>query len=269
MPELPEVETTIRYLRPQLLDRVINEVIVSKRGVSHFNQNLTDVKSQLEGAQFTDLSRIGKWMLFDLGKTKAVGHLRMSGRFLIGDEVLPHVHNRFQFLLDNGKVVNYIDQRRFGTFHLVKDFSEYKSLAGLGPDALSGKLTAEYLFSRLQSTKKPIYSTLLDQNMVAGLGNIYVNEALHASHIHPLQPANTLSLSQLEVLVTHIGRLLTLALQFRGTTLIDNLYKDPEGKTGDFAKMLQVYGKKKDSEIEVLKVGGRSVFVHKTNQLLK
>jgi formamidopyrimidine-DNA glycosylase len=275
MPELPEVETTIRFIRPKLVDRVIQSVTATNKGESTFNIPFQEVQERLQGQSLVRLDRRGKWMLFTFepqrhnsgtivepSVVKVVGHLRMSGRYKIADEVLDLPHNRFQLHLDNGKVINYLDQRRFGTFHFVDDFEAHKGLAALGADVLSEEFTEVYLANKLKKLKKPIYSALLDQTVIAGLGNIYVNEILHASRIHPLKPANSLTHREIEAIVHNTATILAKALELKGTTLIDNLYQDPEGKTGEFAKLLQVYGKKKDPNIEVLKIGGRSVFVH-------
>lgn len=267
MPELPEVETTIRYLRPAVLNEVIRDITVSNKGESTFNIPFSEVRKNLIGNMITGISRHGKWMLFEFNNGKAIGHLRMSGRYKIADKVIDLPHNRFQLHLQNGKVINYIDQRRFGTFHFVTDFTSYPGLTRLGPDIFTGEVTAEYLHSKLAKTKKPIYSALLDQTIVAGLGNIYVNEVLHACGIHPLSPGNKLSLADTQHILEHSKRILTKALELKGTTLIDKLYQDPEGKTGQFAKLLQVYGKKKDPNIRMLRIGGRSVFVHKDTKL--
>lgn len=263
MPELPEVEITIRYLKPAILNEVITNITATNKGESTFNIPFDDVKKRIVGNKVTDIGRHGKWMLFEFNNGKAIGHLRMSGRYKIEDKVLDIPHNRFQFHLQNGKVINYIDQRRFGTFHFVDGFESYPGLKKLGPDILIGEVTVEYLLNRLKTVKKPIYSALLDQSIIAGLGNIYVNEVLHACGIHPLTPANKLAKKDIQNVLGHSKSILEKALELKGTTLIDNLYQDPEGKTGQFAKMLQVYGKKKDPNVQVLKIGGRSVFVHK------
>lgn len=274
MPELPEVETTIRYLRPFLQSSGIIDFTVTNKGESAFNVPFGELREAILDRKLLDLARRGKWMLFTFAENgqipgrenqiNIVGHLRMSGRYKVDDQVLGLPHNRFQLHLADGKVINYIDQRRFGTFELVNSFDEYFAPRQLGVDALSDELTSDYLYERLQKLKKNIYTALLDQTVVAGLGNIYVNEALHASGIHPLSIANSLSKDQLGILIQNIQSILTVALKFKGTTLIDNLYQDPEGNTGEFAQMLKVYGKKMDPDIEVLKIGGRSVFVHKS-----
>lgn len=279
MPELPEVETTIRYLRPALLNQIVRELTVTNGGESTFNVPLAEAKQNIEQKSFLALSRRGKFMLFELESPDSihssqtngfiVGHLRMSGRYKIDDKVIDHPHNRFQLHLDNGKIVNYIDQRRFGTLHFTDDFDNYPGLQRLGPDILTDDVTAEFLRSRLAKLKKPIYSALLDQSIVAGLGNIYVNEILHATGIHPLTQSNAISLEQTTLILDQAKRILSKALELKGTTLIDNLYQDPEGKIGKFAKLLQVYGKKNDPNVSILKVGGRSVFVNRKTELRK
>ena len=268
MPELPEVETTTKYLRDYTLGQIVKKLTVTNGGESAFNAPLSEMQRRIEDRPFTAINRVGKWMLFEFGETKVIGHLRMSGRYKVTKKVLDVPHNRIQFHLENGKVVNYIDQRRFGTFHLVEDFESHSGLKQLGPDVLKKTFTADYLFARLQKIKKPIYSALMDQNIIAGLGNIYVNEVLHACGIHPLQPANTITLAQCAEIVTNTVQILALALKMKGTTLVDNLYQDPDGKKGTFYRKLQVYGKKKDDNVIVLKIGGRSAFVHKDTKLI-
>lgn len=276
MPELPEVETTLRYLKPYILEQAIAEFSAPPTSARQFNLPIADMQSKLVGARFTGADRIGKWMLFTLESAKPdnavnagpstptpfhlISHLRMSGRFKVEREKLEHQHLRFHITLADGTVLNFLDQRRFGTLHYVASLNEHKGVSSLGPDALSAEFTPKYLFARLQKTKKPIYTALLDQAIVAGLGNIYVNEALHAAAVHPLLPANEVSSAHAAALVHESRRILALALEFKGTTLIDNLYQDPEGNTGNFAKMLQVYGKRGDSDVKILRINGRSVF---------
>lgn len=267
MPELPEVETTVRYLRPHLEQQTITQIKITNGGERHFNLPTEEVEALLNHALIKKISRYGKWITLELNKDNeqftAVAHLRMSGRYLVEDKPYASPHNRYHLVMDNGKTISYLDIRRFGTFHILSSIAEHPTLQTLGPDALTAAFTAPYLQTRLQSVNKSIYNALLDQKIVAGLGNIYVNEALHAAEIHPLQPASSLTAGQLTLLVQNIKAILTQALSFKGTTLIDNSYRDPEGNVGEFAKLLKVYGKHKDADIEVLKIGGRSVFVHK------
>lgn len=267
MPELPEVETTIRYLRPIMVGKKIESLHFSPKAGSIFNLDLNEVASKLTGSTATEISRRGKFMLFDLDKTKAVGHLRMSGRYLASDSEFSHPHSHFTLILEDGQNVNYIDQRRFGTFHFVDDFGNYPGLRRLGPDALLDDIDPGYLFDRFKSKNTTIYQALLDQSIIAGLGNIYVNELLFSQKIHPLTPAKVLSQSQLSNLASSIKPLLEKALALKGTTLVDNLYQDPEGKVGEFAKMLNVYGRNKEvckacgKPISKIRIGGRGVYL--------
>lgn len=271
MPELPEVETTIKVLRSSWVDKVIKDLVIQPRGARHFDISPTEVQDKLIGAKLAEISRIGKWIKLTFQKDNllipAVSHLRMSGRFFNHAGDFTSSHESFRFSLDDGSHISYIDQRRFGTFHLVNDFAHYPSLQNLGPDALTDSFNAEYLTTKLQKVSKSIYAALLDQSIVAGLGNIYVNESLHAAGIHPLQAANSLTRKQVEKLVREVRRILALALALKGTTLLDALYSPPDGTGGEFYKLLQVYGRKKDPDIEVLKIGGRSVFVHRSTYL--
>ncbi len=267
MPELPEVETTIRQLKAVMLKQQIVSFSVSNKGGSQLNAPSQVFADTLVGAMLLSLDRVGKWMLFDFGNKKIVGHLRMSGRYKVEGKKIDHPHNRFQIYLANKTVINYLDQRRFGTFHLVQEFSDHPALSKLGKDALDPSLSTDYLLDRLSALRKPIYSALLDQNVVAGLGNIYVNEILHAAQIHPLTPSYTIDTSAAQSIISHTRRILQLALDYKGTTLVDKMFHDPNGASGEFTSMLKVYGKRNTEDVVVLKIGGRSVFVDRNLKL--
>jgi formamidopyrimidine-DNA glycosylase len=266
MPELPEVETTIRYLRPALIGSKINAITLAPTASSIFNVPLSEVLMRLNGNQVNSIERKGKFMLFDfIDQQKAVGHLRMSGRYLVGANLqIPHLH--FTLDLANGQQVSYIDQRRFGTFHFVDSFADYPGLQRLGPDALLDEISAQKLHSSWSRRQQGVYQVLLDQSLIAGLGNIYVNELLFLAKANPQTAARDLSLTEVERIVSLIKPLLQKALSLKGTTLIDSLYKDPEGSNGEFAQMLTVYGRVDQKcklcgyKIERLKIGGRSAF---------
>lgn len=264
MPELPEVESTARLLSEVMLKQIVVKITVAAKGESHFNVPVNQMSKKLKGNALLHLDRVGKWLLLDFGeRAKVLAHLRMSGRFLVSEKVYNHRHNRFQLHLDNGKVINYVDQRRFGTFHVQHNFSDHPTLSILGPDALSSEFNTQYFREAVKSKMVNIYSVMLDQRIVAGLGNIYVNEILHAARIHPLKLASSLTSKEISRIIHQTDVILTKAIKMNGTTLIDSLYKDPSGSSGEFAKMLKVYGKKDDPNVKVLKVRGRSVFVHK------
>ncbi len=272
MPELPEVATVLKQITPAIIDQGIADVKVTPKG-ERMVAPLTPVslKKELIGRRIIRVNRHGKFMTFELDNSKkVVAHLRMSGRLLISDMPLKHLHNRLHIKFENGKYLNFIDIRRFGTFHLVEKGDTYSGLKKLGPDALSVELTKDYLKAKLKGRAKNIYSTLLDQSIVAGLGNIYVNEVLYASRIHPERSAGKVNPAEIEQILEHTARILKMAIAYRGTTLIDKSYMDTEGLYGDFFNMLKVYGKKDTAcercgtKITRLKIGGRSVYLCET-----
>jgi formamidopyrimidine-DNA glycosylase len=178
----------------------------------------------------------------------------------------PDIHNRLFLELSDHSFLNFLDIRRFGTFHLIKDRSQYPGLHRLGMDALNSAWTGELFFNKLQLHKKSVYSCLLDQSIISGVGNIYANEALFLSKINPLRAANRLTVMDSKKLLHSVIDILSTALQFQGTTLIDNSYKDSEGKSGNFRKLLKVYGRTGevcvtcDTPITRIRVGNRSVY---------
>jgi len=246
MPELPEVATVLKQITPAILNQKIADVTVMPKGERMVAPlKPSKLKQELTGKTITSINRHGKFMIFELdnGK-KIVAHLRMSGRMLISDKPLKHLHNRLYLKFENGKYLNFIDIRRFGTFHLVEKGKTYSGVANLGPDALSGELTAAYLKAKLKDRSKNIYSSLLDQSIIAGLGNIYVNEVLYSCKIHPKRYAGKVNLNEIKLILEQVERILNMAINYRGTTLIDKSYADTEGLYGDFFDMLKVYGKK-------------------------
>lgn len=272
MPELPEVETTIRYLAPYLRKIPIRNIFLGQHGSGIFNQSADTIRERLVGNQIDKLDRHGKFILITFSQPRpnmakyAVAHLRMSGRYKVSRKNYDHPHLRFTLALADGYHVHYIDQRRFGTFHFVEDFSYYPGLARLGDDAWSHDLNAQQLYQQLQRRSIPIHTALQDQSLIAGLGNIYVNEVLFRAGISPQRSANSLAVGELQEIVNNVRPLLSEALKLKGTTLIDNLYQDPGGSEGAFAKMLQVYGREGEKclrcngVIQREKVGGRSAY---------
>jgi formamidopyrimidine-DNA glycosylase len=256
------VQTTVDYIRQLLLGRQVTDFAYTDKATSHFNIAPEDMRAALVDKRLEEVLRHGKWMIFKFEATTVIGHLRMSGRYQISTHELKHPHLRFTLFFD-AKRLNYIDQRRFGTFHVVDTVEQHSGLRRLGPDAFAPDIDGKYLYAKFQQTSRPIYSALLDQRVIAGLGNIYVNEVLHACQLHPLTPANQLSLDQADTLLYHAQRIMKLALSLRGTTLNDRQYQTPDQAFGEFAQLLQVYGHKQDPQISVIKIAGRSVFVHK------
>lgn len=269
MPELPEVETFARQIRPKILNKKIVSFEVFEKGLRLIAPTKQEeFEAKIIGSYFLSLNRRGKFLILDLANDlKIIAHLRMSGRFSITkskpDE---HIHNRLYIKFEDGTVFNFIDTRRFATFHLVSDTKDSDSLERLGLDALSGEWNSEKLLAVFQRHSKSIYKCLLDQSIISGIGNIYANEALFRSKINPNIPACDLSEEKCSLLLENIIEILTTAINFKGTTLLDNSYIDIDGSNGEFAKMLKVYNKGTkpciacDTKIIRMKVSGRSVY---------
>lgn len=241
MPEMPEVETVRRTLYPKVVGRRIDRVeIITPRQIYHPDSDT--FRAELEGACFTDIERRGKYLLFKLRTLTLVGHLRMSGRLYLSTperEREKHVHVVFH--LDNGTELRYADQRKFGGFHLLGPRGEGMppGLAALGPEPLSDAFTPAVLGAGLSGRKSPVKAALLNQAIVAGLGNIYVDESLYCARIHPERQAASLTTDEIARLHACIRSVLERAVAKRGTTF--SLYFDGEGEEGDMYDELNVF----------------------------
>jgi formamidopyrimidine-DNA glycosylase len=240
MPELPEVETTVRGLRPVLQGARIARVTLRRGDLRRpFPQGLGQA---LTGATVTGLGRRAKYGLVDTDRGDTlVFHLGMSGRWRIDPEELgKHDH----FVLETAKhrlALN--DARRFGSIDLVPTaaLADWPAFKALGPEPLGPDFTAAHLARAFEGRIAPIKALLLDQRVVAGLGNIYVCEALFLARIAPTRAAGTLTRPRLEKLVAAVREVLEAAIRAGGSTLRD--YARPDGELGYFAKEWRVYGR--------------------------
>lgn len=269
MPELPEVETLRRTLAPELVDRSIEDVLLGS-----FTGVIGDVlpaqfRAGIIGQRITNLDRRGKYLIMKLSDdTAVVVHLRMTGQFLLRERADPAI--RFEHLtlrLDNGRDLRFADQRKFGrVLHVRPDYATQLDQR-LGPEPLAPTFTAEILTSRLASRPGKIKNVLLDQRLVAGLGNIYVDEALFRAGLHPLREARSLSVQEVARLHRAIRGVLRQALTNRGTTF--SSYRDANGRQGGNQRYLSVYGRgahgapcdRCGGPLERLVVGGRGTHV--------
>ena len=241
MPELPEVETTVRGLRPVLEGRRLTKVEPRRGDLRHAIP--VDLRQRLTGATVTGLSRRAKYGLIDTDRGDTlIFHLGMSGRWRIDpDEIGKHDHLLIE--TDAGHRLALNDPRRFGSLDLVPtpqidDFLPFKAL---GPEPLGPKLTTAYLAGKLDGRIASIKLLLLDQRVIAGLGNIYVCEALNVARIDPRKPGGKLSAIALKRLVEAIPKVLEAAIQAGGSTLRD--YARPDGELGYFSSQFRVYGR--------------------------
>ncbi|HIM45480.1 MAG: Formamidopyrimidine-DNA glycosylase [Alphaproteobacteria bacterium MarineAlpha10_Bin2] len=244
MPELPEVETVRRGLEKRLLGQRV--AYAEARRQTLRIPLPEDFAARMTGRRFERLERRGKYILAYLdNRTVLIVHLGMSGRFTLGDAgALPDgPHDHVVFRMEDGTVATYNDPRRFGLMTLCSDteVDEHRLLASMGVDPLGNMFNGPYLASRLKGRRSPIKAALLDQKTVAGLGNIYVCEALYGAGISPRRSAHTVQGGRAERLAAAIRKTLDSALQAGGSSLRD--YVQANGELGYFQHQFSVYGR--------------------------
>ena len=241
MPELPEVETTVRGLTPVLSGQRL--VTVEPRRADLRKAIPPDLRQRMQGAVVTSLGRRAKYGLIDTDRGDTlVFHLGMSGRWRV-DPVEPLAHDHLLIETEEGRALALNDPRRFGFLDLVRTdaLEAYPPFAAMGPEPLGSYFTAAYLGEALERRAAPIKAMLLDQRIVAGLGNIYVCEALHMARIAPARAAGRISMFRLERLVDAVRAVLLAAIEAGGSTLRD--FAAPDGELGYFSKQFLVYGR--------------------------
>jgi formamidopyrimidine-DNA glycosylase len=246
VPELPEVETVVRSLRPKLRAAKLGPVWWS--GLPLHLLRPPDVKAIQRicaGTRVSDVRRRAKYILIDVearGRSRGgvVVHLGMTGQLRVVPADAPRVaHTHLVWPLGGGRELRFVDPRRFGWVMAGDVLDELPELQGLGPDPLE-QLDAPALAASLAASRAPIKAFLLDQRRVAGLGNIYVSEALFRAGVHPVTPARR-ARKRAAALVEAIRAVLEQGINNRGTTLRD--YVDADGMTGGNSSALQVYGR--------------------------
>jgi formamidopyrimidine-DNA glycosylase len=241
VPELPEVETTVRGLAPVLANQRLTTV--EPRRADLRKAIPVDLRQRMTGATVTGLGRRGKYGLIntDRGDT-LVFHLGMSGRWRVDpSDLLAHDHLLIETAQGRSLALN--DPRRFGFLDLwpSDSIADYPPFAAMGPEPLGPDFTADHLLTALAGRSAPIKAMLLDQRIVAGLGNIYVCEALHLARIAPARAAGRIALFRLERLAVAVREVLLAAIEAGGSTLRD--YARPDGELGYFSKQFLVYGR--------------------------
>ncbi len=244
MPELPEVETVMRGLQARLEGRVITRARIGRPDLRWALPE--GLGQRLTGARVVGFRRRAKYILLRLDRGESLLiHLGMSGRMLIGpdDGAAPALHEHVTLTTDDGYRVGFVDPRRFGSLDLVPTGAEdsHKLLSGLGPEPLDDAFDAAMLSDALHGRKSPIKAALLDQRTVAGLGNIYVCEALFRAGVSPLRIADTVAGARAARLVPAIKSVLTEAIAAGGSSLRD--YVQTDGELGYFQHAWAVYGR--------------------------
>ena len=246
MPELPEVETVLRTLELKLGKSTIEKVeivypkLIENVSVEFFEQSLKNQTIQ-------KYERLGKYMLFILDDYCLIAHMRMEGKFYVQKKEDPfekkHTHAFITFT--NGVQLRYHDTRKFGRMYLYSIINDetkrYDALKNIGYDAMDEQLSAAYLYHCIHNKHRAIKTLLLDQSIIAGIGNIYADEICFSSSIHPLTLGAHLSLEDCETLLFHTRRILQGAINFGGTTI--RSYTSSLGVSGRFQLKLKVHSR--------------------------
>ena len=239
MPELPEVETTRRGLEPLLVNQRIRTVILRNRALRlPVPRTLPRL---LAGATIAGIARRGKYLLFDCGAGTLILHLGMSGRlWVVNSATPPEPHDHFDLVFENGTVVRLRDPRRFGLVLWQKgDPLRHPLLANIGPEPFSEAFDGAWLHRITRNRSAAIKQVLMDSHVVAGVGNIYANEALFRAGIRPAHAANRIGLKRYELLAVKIRETLELAIGAGGSSLRD--YVGSDGLAGNFQSQFMVY----------------------------
>ena len=268
MPELPEVET----VKNTLLKEVKNKEIMS---ASIYWDNIIacpsikEFQQQIKNQNINDITRRGKWLIFELDDYYLLSHLRMEGKYIIRNAKDPiEKHQHVIFHLSDGTDLRYNDTRKFGKMYLQKKQTAFdeKPLKDLGLEPWDKKLTPEYLKNKFH--KKPIKTELLDQNIVVGIGNIYADEILFLSKINPKTLATNLNIKDYQNIIKYTKLVLEKAIEYGGTTV--KSYESSEGVHGRFQTHLLVHTKTEcpicHSQVAKITVGGRGTYYCKNCQ---
>jgi formamidopyrimidine-DNA glycosylase len=262
LPEMPEVEIVRRTLLPLTKRKTIKDVTIRWPKMIQ-NTDADTFRKTLNGQTIHDISRRGKFLIFHFDDYSVVSHLRMEGRYRVEEKIEPDPHTHLVFHFTDGTHLLYRDVRKFGTFHLFPKGEEFFAppLSHLGPEPFSDAFTFGFLKEQLKKTSRLIKAVLLDQKVVVGLGNIYVDEVLFRSGIHPERKAQDLNDKEIEKLRAEIITTLKEAIDKGGSTV--RSYVNSQGKKGTYQLQLFVYARNGEPcricgrPIEKIKVAGR------------
>lgn len=257
MPELPEVETVRLQLKHKVLGRVIESVEVFHQKTAAYNPA---IGAQLKDKKIIDIDRIGKLLIFsfkDEANLFLLAHLKMTGQFFFldtkgalsggghsmtaADMKLPHKHTRLAFHFIDGTTLFFNDMRLFGYVKVAKAAEVASARAGFGPEPIDPTFDIEQFVTNVRKRRTPIKAALLDQSFVAGLGNIYVDEALWRARVRPMRTALTLTKKEAAAIAAASGAVMLESIAVGGTTF--QHFKDTGGENGNFTDYLKVFGK--------------------------
>ena len=261
MPELPEVQTVADTLAHQIKDASIIDVKILYPKIIEGDPD--EFRKRLIGQHFRCFRRRGKYLLFEMDDVTLVSHLRMEGKYFIFGQSDPYLkHDHVIFDLQDGRSLHYNDVRKFGRMYLTEKKRTYRRFRDLGPEPFWKSFDLSYCKAFLSKRKVPIKEVLLDQSFVAGIGNIYADEILFVSRIHPLRAADTLSDGQIRSVISNTRKILSKAIRAGGTTI--RSYTSSLGVTGLFQMSLRAHDQKNcrtcGSKIVKIRVGGRGTY---------
>ena len=245
MPELPEVETVVRILRPQILNKKITDVRIFWNNTIK-NITIAQLKKNIINKTIKSLDRIGKNIIFDLGSDVLISHLRMEGKYFVNkkNDKGDWKHILVVFELNKNEELRYHDTRRFGTMHLISkdEYLNVPPISKVGYEPFHPNMTPKYLYSKIKLKRIAIKTILLNQSIIAGLGNIYVNEVLFKSKIHPETPGFKITLKHCKLIIDYSIETLNEAIKDGGTTI--HSFQASDGIDGKFTNKLMVHGRK-------------------------
>jgi formamidopyrimidine-DNA glycosylase len=264
MPELPEVETTRRGIAPHVEGKRVSKVVV--RSGKLRRPVPPELPELLTGRTILRVERRGKYLLLRTDRGSVILHLGMSGHLrIVPAMTAAEKHDHLDIVLENGTALRLTDPRRFGlALWTTGDPLEHPLLAGLGPEPLEEEFDGDYLFQASRGRSLAVKQFIMESRIVAGVGNIYANEALFRAGIHPARPAGRISRIRCHRLAEAAREVLTAAIALGGTTLRD--FSDGEGKPGYFRLRLDVYGREGEpcpkcgDSIRQSRQGGRATY---------
>ena len=266
MPEIAEVRTVRKVLKDRLVGRTITNISYRYDGI--IKSDKEEFKNILKGKTITDVDNFGKWLFIKSDDYTILSHLRMEGKYYIKPSTEEYEkHEHIIFNLDDGYDLRYKDVRKFGVMILVKtkDIFNTPEISKLGIEPDSKELTKEYIYNKIHDSKLPIKELLLDQSIINGFGNIYVDEVLFASHILPTRLGNTITLDECECIRKEGSKIIKKATECGGTTI--RSYTSSLGVEGTYQEYLNVHTKVNQkcpvcgNIIKKTRVGGRGTYL--------
>lgn len=243
MPELPEVSTVVKVIRPKIINKIIkNSEIFSDKIIK--TESVNNFKNLVKDQKINNVFNKAKYIVIELDDYVIISHLRMTGKWVVEQ---PNNYSykqswlRAEILLDDNMMFRFYDARGFGTLDIYNknNYLVESKLNKLGPIPMNGQTTVDYLYSKTKNSNKAIKTLLLDQNIIAGLGNIYVNEVLFLSKILPDKASKLLSKEQIKDIIHNADQVLKKAIQMNGTTIND--FESLPGVKGQYQIELKVH----------------------------